>query len=145
MKKYSLLICLIAMIHNATNATRIAEVADSLDTSAAADSTEVIQLDDVEIIAAREIHKGDHDVLLLSEDNRKFGTNALDAISSLNRFETMLNSRTLTNRFREEVFILINGVPSGGDILRTYKSRKSNTILWRHQNMQYSRPDQSSM
>ena len=121
MKKYSLLICLIAMIHNATNATRIAEVADSLDSSMAADSTEVIQLDGVEIVAAREIHKGDHDVLFLSEDNRKFGTNALDAISSLNRFETMLNSRTLTNRFREEVFILINGIPSGGDALRTYK------------------------
>ena len=120
MKKYSLLICLIAMIHNAANATLIAEVADSLDTSAA-DSTEVIQLDGVEIVAAREIHKGDHDVLLLSEDNRKFGTNALDAISSLNRFETMLNSRTLTNRFKEDVFILINGVPSGGDALRTYK------------------------
>ena len=122
MKKYSLLICLIALIHNAANATRITEVADSLDTSAeVADSTEVIQLDGVEIVAAREIHKGDHDVLLLSEDNRKFGTNALDAISSLNRFETMLNSRTLTNNFKENVYILINGVPSDGDILRTYK------------------------
>ena len=50
-----------------------------------------------------------------------FGTNALDAISSLVYFNTSLNGRTLTNDLNQNVYILINGVPADGDRLRTYK------------------------
>ena len=52
------------------------------------DTTKVVTLDEVVVKAERIIHKADHDVLYLSKDNRAFGTNALDAVSSLELFQT---------------------------------------------------------
>lgn len=87
----------------------------------AADTTRMVALDDVVIESDRIIHKGDHDVLYLSKENKGFGTNALDAVSSLILFQTSLNDTKLLSWDRQEVFILINGVPSTAIDLRGYK------------------------
>ncbi|MGM9846888.1 MAG: hypothetical protein ACI31F_02945 [Muribaculaceae bacterium] len=86
------------------------------------DSTMNVQLNEVVVKAETIINKGDHQVLLLNKDNREFGTNALDAISSLPLFETKLDETSLISWDRKEVFILINGVPATGYDLRSYKS-----------------------
>lgn len=112
-------LCAAIALAMAGNAVFASEPSDS--TTAANDTTGVISLNEVEVVAERVIHKGDHEVLLLSEENRTFGTNALDAISSLVYFNTSLNGRTLTNDLNQNVYILINGVPADGDRLRTYK------------------------
>lgn len=112
-------LCAAIALAMAGNAVFASGPSDS--TTAANDTTGVISLNEVEVVAERVIHKGDHEVLLLSEENRTFGTNALDAISSLVYFNTSLNGRTLTNDLNQSVYILINGVPADGDRLRTYK------------------------
>ena len=113
------IICAVIALVSTGNAIFASEPSDS--TAAASDTTGVVSLNEVEIVAERVIHKGDHEVLLLSEENRTFGTNALDAISSLVYFNTSLNGRSLINATNENVYILINGVPADGDRLRTYK------------------------
>lgn len=85
------------------------------------DSTKVHTLDEVVVKAERIIHKGDHDVLYLFKENKNFGTNALDAVSSLGLFKTSINETFLESWDRQEVFILINGVPSTAFDLRGYK------------------------
>ena len=115
LNKYTL--CSVFALALTSGTTFASEPSDS--TAAASDTTGVVSLNEVEIVAERVIHKGDHEVLLLSEDNRTFGTNALDAISSLVYFNTSLNGRTLTNDLNQSVYILINGVPADGDRLRT--------------------------
>lgn len=85
------------------------------------DSMQPIALQEVTIEADRIVHRGDHDVLYLSKENRAFGSNALDAISSLILFQTSLNDTKLLSWDRQEVFILINGVPSTAIDLRGYK------------------------
>ena len=87
-----------------------------------ADSSKTRLLDEVEVKADAEIHKEGYDILMLSKYNRNFGTNALDAVSSLNRFRTSLNATSLTTFNNSEVFILINGVPATAMELRAYKS-----------------------
>ena len=86
------------------------------------DTVKSHELNEVVFTESREIYKDDHVVLFLSNANRKFGTNALDAISSLNRFQTSLNATALTSWDRSSVFILINGVPSTAIELRSYRS-----------------------
>jgi len=61
-------------------------------------------------------------VLILGKANRDFGTNALDAISSLNRFQASLNETRLTSWDNQDVFVLINGVPSTAVDLRSYRA-----------------------
>lgn len=116
------IICAVVALVMTGNATFASEPSDSTAT-ATSDTTGVVSLNEVEIVAERVIHKGDHEVLLLSDENRTFGTNALDAISSLVYFNTSLNGRTLTNDLNQSVYILINGVPADGDRLRTYKGK----------------------
>ncbi len=50
-----------------------------------------------------------HDVLYLSKENREFGNDALDAISSLPQFRTGIGDDQLTNARGEVVTIFING------------------------------------
>lgn len=76
------IICAVVALVMTGNATFASEPSDSTAT-ATSDTTGVVSLNEVEIVAERVIHKGDHEVLLLSDENRTFGTNALDAISSL--------------------------------------------------------------
>lgn len=79
------------------------------------------ELSEVVVKAQRIIPKGDHQLLLLSKENREFGTNALDAVSSLQLFKTSLNETTLQSADRQEVYILINGIPATGFELRGFK------------------------
>jgi len=88
------------------------------------ESTDTIGKDlaEIEVMGKREIHMGEYDRLYLSKQNESFGSNALDAISSLNRFITSINSTELVSKTRENVFIVINGVPADGRQLRSYKA-----------------------
>lgn len=79
------------------------------------------ELSEVVVKAQRIIPKGDHQLLLLSKENREFGTNALDAVSSLQLFKTSLNETALQSADRQEVYILINGIPATGFELRGFK------------------------
>ena len=72
--------------------------------------------------------KADHILLYMTDENRKFGTNALDAVSTLNLFTTSLNETTLQSYDRQEVFILIYGVPSTGIDLRSYKAKDIKSV-----------------
>ncbi len=82
----------------------------------------VTNLAEIVVKAKKEIRSGDHVSLYLSEENIRFGTNALDAISTLNRFTTSLNQSSLLSNLRKEVTILINGIPSSADQLRSYRA-----------------------
>lgn len=85
------------------------------------DSIPVHELKEVTVEGDRILHKDGHEILMLDSRNRNFGTNALDAVSSLPRFITSLNETKLISWNRSEVFILINGVPSTAMDLRSYK------------------------
>ena len=85
------------------------------------DTAKVHELKEVTVTESMESLEGDHVVLKLSNANRKYGTNALDAVSSLNRFQTNLNGTELYAWDQSKVFILINGVPSSSLDLRSYK------------------------
>lgn len=84
-------------------------------------STPPKQLKEVVVTSERRIQKNGYELLLLSSQNREYGTNALDAVSSLNYFVTSLNENKLLSWDRTEVYILINGVPSTATDLRSFK------------------------
>lgn len=94
----------------------------------APDSAKVEELKEIIVEGDTYTRKEDHLVLYMSKENRNFGTNALDAISSMNRFKSDLNGTTLTAIDNEEVFILINGVPADGTLLRTFKAKDIKTL-----------------
>lgn len=108
------------------------------------DTVKTISLGEVVVKGERIVHKGDHDVLYLSPQNKNYGTNALDAVSSLTLFQTSLNATTLTSWDRQEVFVLINGIPSEGIDLRSYKGADIKHVeyyTWRLRNTWGSRRD----
>jgi hypothetical protein len=86
-----------------------------------ADSIKQVNLEEVVVKADRVVSKGDHVLLYPSNENKTFGTNALDAISSMDLFWTSINETSLFSWDRQKVTILINGVPSTPYDLRTYK------------------------
>ena len=102
--------------------------ADTVDLNEMTDTMRLIALKEVTIEADRIIHRGDHDVLYLSKENRIFGTNALDAVSSLIFFQTSLNDTRLLSWDKREVFVLINGVPSTAIDLRGYKGEDIKSV-----------------
>lgn len=81
-----------------------------------------VQMAEVVVKGEKRILKGDHTILLLSKNNRNFGTNALDAVSSLGFFQTKLNETELKSFDNKEVFILINGIPATALDLRSFKA-----------------------
>ena len=85
------------------------------------DTIPVQELKEITVKGDRILHKDGYQVLLLDNKNRNFGTNALDAVSSLSMFITSLDDNKLVSWDRSDVFILINGVPSTGMDLRSYK------------------------
>ena len=87
-----------------------------------------IALREVRIEADRIVRKSDHDVLYLSKESRSFGTNALDAVSSLILFKTSINDTKLLSWDGREVFVLINGVPSTTMELRGYKGDEIKSV-----------------
>ena len=94
------------------------------------DTVALKQLQEVTVDGGRILHKDGHEVLLLDSRNRSFGTNALDAVSSLPRFLTSLNDDKLTSWDHSTVFILINGVPSTAMDLRSYKGSDIKSVAF---------------
>lgn len=90
--------------------------------NAGSDTIQAKELKEVIVTADANIQKGGYEVLILSKENRNFGVNALDAVSSLNRFVTSLNGNTLTSWDREEVYVLIDGIPSTAIDLKTFSA-----------------------
>lgn len=87
-----------------------------------ADTVSERKLDEVTVTAEREVHEGGGKVkMYLTAVDRNFGTNALDAVSHMSRFTPRLNESGLRSRTNKDVLILINGVPSDGYDLRSYK------------------------
>lgn len=85
------------------------------------DSIPSKELQEVVVSGDRILHKDGYQILMLDSYNRNYGTNALDAVSSLSMFLSSLNDNKLVSWDRSEVFILINGVPSTAMDLRSYK------------------------
>ena len=54
-----------------------------------------IQMKDFVVTGDNIISRGDHQLLFLTKENRMFGTNALDAVSSLSLFYPQLNAKNL--------------------------------------------------
>lgn len=67
------------------------------------------QLDEVEVMATALQSYADRDEMYLSAYNRKYGINALDAVSSLPRFLPTINGSALLNNQGQDVNILIDG------------------------------------
>lgn len=96
--------------------------AQSTATEEVADTTRTHELKEVVVDAERIIHKPGRDILILSEQNKAFGFNALEAISSMNYFMTAIGGTELTSYDKQPVLITINGVPSTGEELCTYRA-----------------------
>lgn len=94
--------------------------------AAAKESEEVgeaktVELDEIVITGGKTIDKGEYVMLFLSKENENFGVDALDAISSLNRFAIAVNGSTLRSNQGKDVFVLIDGVPSSPEVLKGLK------------------------
>lgn len=95
---------------------------------APADTTAARELKEVVVEGERIIHKTGRDVLLLSDQNRKFGVNALEAISSMNYFQTTIGENKLSSYDGQPVLITINGVPATGYDLCTYSADEIKSV-----------------
>ncbi|MDE6270888.1 MAG: outer membrane beta-barrel protein, partial [Muribaculaceae bacterium] len=93
-------------------------------TEEASDTTRAQELKEIVVDAERIIRKPGRDILILSEQNKAFGVNALEAISSMNYFLTEIGGTELISYDRQPVLITINGVPSTGEELCTYKAEQ---------------------
>jgi len=82
--------------------------------------TIVKNLGEVVVEARKEIHTSESDIIYLSKRNREFGTNALDAISSLRQFASTINGTTLSTINMKPVAIMINGRPAAPQDLLGY-------------------------
>lgn len=80
-----------------------------------------VDLKEIVVTARKTVSKGDHELIFMSDKNRSFGTNALDAVSSLAQFKTDINASSLLSADRKSIYILINGVPATSNELRSYK------------------------
>lgn len=80
-----------------------------------------VDLNEIVVTARKTISKGDHELIFMSDKNRSFGTNALDAVSSLAQFKTDINASNLLSADRKSIYVLINGVPATPNELRSYK------------------------
>lgn len=108
---------------------------ESADSAVAVQRDSVVRAEKVDSALSEVVIKGklmekkaDHILLYMTDENRKFGTNAMDAVSTLNLFTPSLNETTLLSYDRQEVFILINGVPSTGIDLRSYKAKEIKSV-----------------
>lgn len=115
--KYSITLFIIFLAFGGTLHAQYAR-----DTIIVTDTLSTQILNEVTVNAKRMVNDGDHVNLYLSEENKSFGTNALDAVSTMPLFTTALNATTLSSWDRQDVFVLINGVPSSATTLRGYKA-----------------------
>ena len=95
---------------------------------APADTTAARELKEVVVEGERIIHKPGCDILLLSDQNRKFGVNALEAISSINYFKTSIGGHDLTSYDGQSVLITINGIPATGYDLCAYSADEIKSV-----------------
>lgn len=70
----------------------------------------------------------DHDEMILSRENRNFGANAIDAISSLPLFRTQVAASELTNLRGEKVNVVINGRFASAEQLATYRGQEIKSV-----------------
>ncbi len=89
-----------------------------------------INLKELVVEAKREIHTVESDIITLSKKNREFGTNALDAISSLRQFNPVINGTELFTTTNRKVSILINGRPSTPQDLRGYSGTEIKNVTY---------------
>ncbi len=87
-------------------------------------------LAEVTVQARKEIHTEDSDIIFLSSENRRFGTNALDAISSLRQFMPTLDGLSLKTADLKDVFIMINGRPASAQELRGYTGKEIRKVTY---------------
>lgn len=87
-------------------------------------------LSELVVEAKKEIHTSDADIIYLSKKNREFGTNALDAISSLRQFSPVIDGTSLTNATMQQVAIVINGRPSTAQDLRGYTGNEIRKVTY---------------
>lgn len=101
------------------------ESSDSL----ANDSTSHI-LKEIVISASKTKIYPDHDEMILSPENIKFGTNALDAISSLPLFISKIAGEELLNLQNAKVNVVINGKPSEYSDLMAYSASQVKNVKY---------------
>lgn len=87
-------------------------------------------LEEVEVIAQALQSYADRDEMYLSSYNRKYGVNALDAISSLPKFIPSINGGNLLNNSMEEVSILIDGRKASADELRNLSGNDIAKVIY---------------
>ncbi|MDE6096484.1 MAG: outer membrane beta-barrel family protein [Muribaculaceae bacterium] len=88
------------------------------------------ELAEIVVEAKREIHTDESDIYYLSSKNQRFGTNALDAISSLRQFTPVIDGMSLTTVDQKSVAILINGHPSTPQDLRGYTGKEIKKVTY---------------
>ena len=85
-----------------------------------------VDLNEIVVTARKTTLKGDHELIFMSDKNRSFGTNALDAVSSLAQFKTDINASNLLSADRKSVYVLIKLVslplPMSSGLIRVMTS-----------------------
>ncbi len=92
--------------------------------SARYEQADTISLGTVQVEGKYYRQKADHIDIYLKKENVEFGTNALDAVSSLPFFKVSGDYTSLLTLGQKNVTILINGVPSNGMGLRGYQGEE---------------------
>lgn len=103
--------------------------ASASETDAANDTT-TKALKEFVVEAKKETHTDEGLMIYLSKENKRFGTNALDAISSLRQFTPTINGTSLATASNKSVAIIINGVPSTALDLRGYTGNEVQKITY---------------
>lgn len=92
-----------------------------------------ISLKEVTVQAEFVQSMGNRDEIILTKKQREFGTNALDAISSLPQFSTAISATSLQTADMRNVAIFINGIPSDAATLRTYQGNDIKKVTYYHE------------
>lgn len=72
----------------------------------------------------------DHDEMTLGQENRDFGANAVDAISSLPLFRTQIAAAEITNLKGEKVNVVIDGRFASPEQLATYRGQEIKSVSY---------------
>ena len=99
------------------------------DDAALADSG-AVELHEVVVKSEKVKVFADHDEMILSPENRNFGANAIDAISSLPLFRTQVASSELTNLRGENVNVVIDGRFASAEQLATYSGKEIRSVSY---------------
>ena len=92
--------------------------------------TAAVQLKEVVVKANKVRVFADHDEMTLSDENKSFGANAVDAISSLPAFRTQINASEIVNLKNEKVTVIINKQVVSGSQLATYMGKEIKAVKY---------------